>query len=264
MSGLNALIWDVDGTLAETERDGHRIAFNTAFAELGLPWRWSEARYGALLVVTGGRERLLHDMASQPQAPARAAEREALASRLHQLKNQRYAEIVATGKIALRPGVVALMADCRLAGLPMAIATTTSRSNVDALLKAHFGPGWESGFAAVLCAKDAPLKKPHPQVYRQALEGLGLPARSVLAIEDSPPGVAACRAAAVPVIVARSVYFADFDALDALAVGAGLHSRIGWKQADNQPLATDASRELRVDLDLLREWHARGPVPAAS
>src|SRR5262249_30992666 len=80
---LRALIWDVDGTLAETERDGHRVAFNDAFAAANLPWRWSVERYGELLAISGGYERLLHDIAQRNDAPRAAAEREALARELH-------------------------------------------------------------------------------------------------------------------------------------------------------------------------------------
>src|SRR6267378_3503823 len=104
---IKSILWDVDGTLAETERDGHLRAFNQAFETLGLPWRWSEPRYAELLAVAGGRERLLHDMQSQPQRPAstRPQERQALAERVHRLKNELYSRIVAGGELPLREGV---------------------------------------------------------------------------------------------------------------------------------------------------------------
>ena len=102
---LKALLWDVDGTLAETERDGHLSAFNSAFESLNLPWRWSEPRYGELLAVTGGYERLLHDMSQRSEAPADAAERAQLARRIHREKNRAYEEIVRRGQLPLRPGV---------------------------------------------------------------------------------------------------------------------------------------------------------------
>ena len=246
---LKALIWDVDGTLAETERDGHRVAFNEAFKALGVPWRWSEARYGELLRVTGGFERLLHDMAAQADAPTSQQEREQLARRLHKAKNERYAQIVAAGSIALRGGVRELLDECTAASLPMAIATTTSRSNVDALLAAQLGTRWEQRFACVVCAEDAPSKKPDPQVYRIALQRLSLQADQVLAIEDSPAGVQACVSAGVPVIVTRSVYFADAPVPGACAFGPGLHSAEGW-----QPAATGADG--RIALAQLRHFLA--------
>lgn len=246
---LKALIWDVDGTLAETERDGHRVAFNRAFEALGLSWQWGSDHYGSLLEVTGGYERLMHDMARRPDAPGAPEARERLARELHKLKNGFYAEAVTRGAIALRPGVRELFDDAHAAGLPMAIATTTSRSNVDALLESHFGAGWLSRFAAVLTAEDAPVKKPDPQVYLRALERLNVAAAEALAVEDSSPGVRAARAARVPVIVTRSVYFADADVGGALAVGPSLGQAEGW-----QPAA--AAARGRVDLAQLRRWHA--------
>lgn len=255
-TALKALIWDVDGTLAETERDGHRVAFNAAFEALGVPWRWSEPRYGELLRVTGGVERMLHDMATQPDAPASQQEREQLARRLHKEKNERYAQIVAAGGIALRGGVRELLDECTAAGLPMAIATTTSRSNVDALLAAHLGARWEERFACVVCAEDAPSKKPDPLAYRIALQRLGLQADEALAIEDSPAGVQACVGANVPVIVTRSVYFADAPVPGALAVGPGLHCVQGW-----HPAAADGRG--RIDLAQLRHWCAASPKSAS-
>jgi HAD superfamily hydrolase (TIGR01509 family) len=206
---LRALIWDVDGTVAETERDGHRLAFNAAFQALGVPWRWDVARYGKLLNVTGGRERLLHDMASRADAPEGDAERDKLARELHGLKNMIYAELVTGGAIAARPGVLRLMAECRGAGVALAVATTTSRSNVNALFTSLLGAGWEEGYAAVVCAEDAPLKKPHPQVYQRALQRLGLAAEEAFALEDSPNGLMAARAAGIACGVTRSVYFAE-------------------------------------------------------
>jgi HAD superfamily hydrolase (TIGR01509 family) len=238
---LRAVLWDVDGTLAETERDGHRVAFNLAFEALGLPWRWDEARYGQLLAVTGGVERLLHDMASRRDVPADC---EALARELHRLKTQRYAEIVRSGAIRLRPGVRELFNDCAAAGLRQAITTTTSRPNVEELLAAS----GLHGFEFMLCADSAPRKKPDPQVFQLALAQLGLPAGDVLAIEDSPAGVAACAAAGVPVVLARSAYFASAPAAGALAAGPGLHTTEGW-----WPPARPGPR---IDLPGLLEWLA--------
>lgn len=248
---LRALLWDVDGTLAETERDGHRVAFNAAFESQGLPWRWGVARYGELLAVTGGFERLLRDMESQPDAPPPGAEREALARQLHRVKNAHYADIVAEGGIALRDGVRELMNDCAEAGVAMAITTTTSRSNVDALLGAHFGAQWPQRFAAVLCAEDAPRKKPDPQVYTMARQALGLAPGEALAIEDSPAGVQACVAAGVLVVVTRSVYFANAPVPNALAVGESLGSGQGWscRAAARPPAGTG-----RIGLVQLQTW----------
>jgi HAD superfamily hydrolase (TIGR01509 family) len=248
---LKALLWDVDGTLAETERDGHRVAFNAAFESQGLPWRWGVARYGELLAVTGGFERLLRAMESQPDAPPPGAERETLARQLHGAKNLHYARIVAAGGIKLRDGVRALMDDCAEAGVTMTITTTTSRSNVDALLGAHFGAQWQRRFAAVLCAEDAPRKKPDPLVYTMALQALGLAPGEALAVEDSPAGVQACAAAGVAVVVTRSVYFADQPVPLALAVGQNLGSCQGWSYRAAAGLPAHSGR---IGLAQLQTW----------
>ncbi len=246
---LEAVLWDVDGTLAETERDGHRIAFNQAFRAADVPWTWDEQRYGALLEISGGRERLLFDMRSQEHAPIALAERERLAERLHRLKNERYADIVARGGLRLRDGVRELMDECVRADVRMGIVTTTSRCNVDALLGRQLGHQWESMFSTVVCAEQAPQKKPDPQAYLLALQALGLAAVSVLAIEDAPAGVAAAQAAGVPVIVTRSHYFPDAAAAGVVAEGPSLGSAYGW--------CPDAeSGSTRIGLEQLRRWHS--------
>jgi len=245
---LKALLWDVDGTLAETERDGHLPAFNRSFEALGLPWHWSESRYGELLTVAGGRERLLHDMQHSGLGPADPAEREVLAERLHHAKNRFYAELVAGGGLPLRPGVRELLADCAEQNLPIGIVTTTSRPNVDALLETQLGPGWESKFAAIVTAREAPVKKPDPQAYLIALQALDVRPHEAVAIEDSAPGVAATEAAGIPVIVTRSHYFPATQAPQGLAVGESLGSTDGWFPAAGPGRS-------RIDLEQIRRWY---------
>ena len=251
MSQLQALLWDVDGTIAETERDGHRVAFNQAFEAFGLPWRWDEARYGELLCVTGGRERLMHDMDRRLDAPPLAGERDALARALHAKKNALYAERVAGVGIPLRDGVLELMCECHEQGVRMAIATTTSRANVEALLGRHLGPRWADWFEAIVCGEDVQRKKPDPEVYVQALQRLRLGPLRTVTLEDSPGGVAAARAAHCPVVVTRSAYFAVAPIVGALAVGPGLHTRAGWRPA--LPARAGAPVQ-RVGLADLVDW----------
>jgi HAD superfamily hydrolase (TIGR01509 family) len=236
MKRLRAVLWDVDGTLAETERDGHRVAFNLAFEEAGLPWRWDEARYGELLRVAGGRERLLADMETRRDAPADAA------------------ELVRQDKLHLRPGVRALMDECEEQGVAMAITTTTSRSNLDALLSANLGRGWSKRFAAVVCGEDVSRKKPDPEVFNKALERLAVAPAAAIAIEDSPDGAAAARAAGVPVMVTRSFYFADAPIDAAVAIGPGLHTRRGWRPDPGG--AKPGSSTDRLRLEDIDRWHA--------
>ena len=250
--GLCALLWDVDGTLAETERDGHLVAFNTVFAEAGLPYRWSDERYAELLRIAGGRERLEHDLAQQADAPATPPARRALAEQLHRAKNAAYERIVASGSIALRAGVAALLDDCTAAALPMAIVTTTSGVNIDVLLRTQLGAHWRERFAAVVGAEQAPRKKPDPQAYAQALDLLGIAAHQALAIEDAPAGIMAARAAGVPVVVQHSHYFPGLDDDDTLASGPSLAYGAGWRAPLN------AAPYERISLSVLGAWHARG------
>lgn len=223
---LRALLWDVDGTVAETEAQGHRLAFNQAFESMGLPWRWDVPLYGELLHVTGGRERLLAFMAGRPDAPTAASEREALAAALHPLKNRLYADLVAAGGIAARPGVLRLMDECRQSGVALAVATTTSTANVEALFSSLFGVRWREGFAAVVCAEDAPRKKPDPEAYLLALARLNVRAEEALALEDSPNGLQAALAAGVRTGITRSAYFADADFTGAAFVNDDLDTPV--------------------------------------
>jgi HAD superfamily hydrolase (TIGR01509 family) len=252
MPRLRAVLWDVDGTLAETERDGHRVAFNQAFEICGLAWRWGETTYGQLLAVTGGRERLLHDMRHRPDAPASPTERDALAQRVHEIKNRCYAELVDKLGIPLRPGVRELVDEVACRGAANAIVTTTSRANVDALLGKHLGRRWADGFAAVVCAEDVQRKKPDPAAYLEALARLRLEAADAIAIEDAPAGVTAARSAGCAVIVTRSVYFDQAEVSEAAAIGPGLHSRAGWRPALTERPCASAS----VGFDDLQRWWA--------
>ena len=246
---IRALLWDVDGTLAETERDGHLVAFNRAFEALDVPWRWSEPHYGELLAVAGGRERLLHDISRREEAPGDARQREALAETVHRLKNQIYAEIVGRGDLPLRAGVAELLSECCRAHPPMGIVTTTSRGNVQALLECHLGSHWQGHFATVVCAEEAPRKKPDPQVYRLALEALRLRPHETVAIEDAPAGIEAAQRAGVPVIVTHSHYFPARAAVGALAFGPSLGRTEGW-----QPGADP--RAARISLDQIMLWYS--------
>src|SRR5882762_301751 len=247
---IKSILWDVDGTLAETERDGHLKAFNQAFEALDLPWRWSEPRYAELLAVAGGRERLLHDMQSQRTASTHPQERQALAERVHHLKNELYARIVASGELPLREGVRELLDDCERGRVRLGIVTTTSRSNVEVLLKTHLGKDWESTFDTVVCAQDAPEKKPHPQAYLLALDTLKLRPHEAVAMEDAQAGIAAAQAAGVPVIVTRSHFFGSATSEGALAAGPSLGRIAGWHPAAD-------ARAARIGLDQIIRWHAR-------
>lgn len=216
---LKALIFDVDGTLAETE-ELHREAFNEAFAAAGYDWSWDRDLYRDLLKVTGGKERIRHYLETIGlELDSDAAE---MIAALHADKNKRYTEKVAVG-IELRPGVLRLIREARGEGLAIGIATTTSRSNLDALLDAGFGDGAESWIAAAVVGEDVKAKKPDPEAYAIALERLGLRAAECFAFEDSANGVKAAKGAGLAVVVTPGIYTAydDFTAADCVVSDLG-------------------------------------------
>ena len=202
-----ALILDVDGTLAETE-EAHRQAFNTAFAGAGLDWHWERAVYKDLLRVAGGKERIRAFDNSRDGPPLLS---DSEVAELHLIKTSLYAKLITEGGCPLRPGIRALLDSARQRGQPLAIATTTSRDNIDVLLSASLGQDWEQRFAAIVAGDEVTRKKPAPDVYLQVLAKLNLPARQCLAIEDSSIGLAAASGAGIPVLISRSAYFSDDD-----------------------------------------------------
>ena len=215
---LQALIFDVDGTLADTERDGHRVAFNAAFREAGLPWNWDVKLYGELLAVTGGKERMVHY--AQRYAPQLAARADFphLVRKLHSLKTSHYVHLVEGGALPLRPGVSSMIHEARQAGLKLAIATTTSPENVAALLRASLGHDAEKWFDVIGAGDIVPAKKPAPDIYLWVLARLGVPAAGCLAIEDSAHGLRAALAAGIPTLVTENGYTRGQDFSGAVAV----------------------------------------------
>ena len=209
---LRALIFDVDGTLADTE-ELHRQAFNAAFAEVGRDWHWDSASYTQLLNISGGKERILHYW-RQRQPDLVALDGSALqdsVERMHALKLAAYERMVQDGAVQLRPGVLSLIEAASAAGLRLAIATTTSPANIGVLLRSAIGPDWRHHFQLVEDASTAARKKPHPQVYRQTLERLQLPASACLAFEDSANGLQAALGAGLATIVTPTGYTAAHD-----------------------------------------------------
>jgi HAD superfamily hydrolase (TIGR01509 family) len=216
---LNALIFDVDGTLADTE-SAHLAAFNQAFAELGLDWHWDEATYTELLNISGGKERVLHYW-QRVNPEVRVLDPLALQDRLariHALKTAFYTAAVNDGQVSLRPGVLALMDEARSAGLQLAIATTTSPVNIATLLRRAIGLDWRLNFSAIGDASTAPVKKPDPQVYLQMLAALNLQPQQCLAFEDSSNGLRAARAAGLATVVTPTHFTAHHDFSAALCV----------------------------------------------
>jgi HAD superfamily hydrolase (TIGR01509 family) len=202
---FDALIFDVDGTLADTE-ELHRQAFNEAFFACGINWRWGPALYAELLQITGGKERIASYL-SQQRLPA--AERGRLLRsipQIHATKTRLYQELVALGHLLPRDGVRRLIMEARSAGLKLAIASTTSPENVESLLTSSFGsdaPGW---FAAIATGDVVARKKPAPDIYNLALEQLGVAPRRAIAFEDSAIGLRAAKAAGLFTVATPSLW----------------------------------------------------------
>lgn len=204
---LRSIIFDVDGTLAETE-EAHRAAFNAAFADFGLDWTWSVEEYRRLLRTTGGKERVIAFQRGLPQDTRRLDL--ATITALHENKTRRYGELLRKGGVALRPGVERVIKEARGSGLSIAIATTTSPQNVERLCQCCFGAGARDVFDVVAAGDDVHFKKPAPDIYLLALARLGHPPDECLAIEDSENGVEAAKGAGLSVVVAPS-YYTDQD-----------------------------------------------------
>jgi HAD superfamily hydrolase (TIGR01509 family) len=238
---LEALIFDVDGTLAETE-ELHRVAFNDAFAAAGLPWHWDQALYAQLLAVTGGKERIAHfqhvaNLPDRLDATAIAA--------LHAEKTARYAARVAQGGLALRPGVRRLLNQAHDAKLRLAIATTTSRPNVEALLAACAPL---PAFDVIAAGDEVARKKPAPDVYQAALAALDLPPDACLAIEDTENGLRSAAGAGLRCVMTVSVY----GGTGPFAGAAAVLSDLGEPGAPFTVLAGPASPSGCADLVYLR------------
>ncbi|MFD1893647.1 HAD-IA family hydrolase [Ottowia beijingensis] len=238
---LQALIFDVDGTLADTEL-AHLAAFNQAFAQEGIGWQWDVPLYTQLLEVSGGKERMLHYWKQvRPDVTDLGNRVQATIARLHELKTAAYEQAVRDGAVQLRPGVLALIEAAHAEGLRLAIATTTSAVNIVALLRRAIGPDWQRFFTVVEDASTAPRKKPDPMVYQQTLARLAVPAAACLAFEDSANGLMAARTAKLATIVTPNDFTAHHDFTGALRVLPDLAG---------------------VSVAQLREWHAQStPQP---
>jgi HAD superfamily hydrolase (TIGR01509 family) len=197
---LRALIFDVDGTLADTE-ELHRQAFNSAFRELDIPCEWSAVEYKRLLEISGGKERIAQYAESLELG---SAERKAMlnsASVIHSTKTRIYKELIERGKLPFRPGVKRLLEEARAAGLKLAIATTTTLDNVQALIDSAWGRNRIGWFDAVGAGDLVERKKPAPDIYEQVLSTLRVPADECIAFEDSVNGLRAARAAGLVTVV---------------------------------------------------------------
>jgi HAD superfamily hydrolase (TIGR01509 family) len=202
---IKAIIFDVDGTLADTE-DGHRIAFNKTFEQSGLGWHWDVPLYDQLLAVTGGKERIRYYLRDFLPGFAKPADFDGFVRQLYAVKTQHYIAMVRSGQIPLRPGIKTLIEEAHGAGIALAIATTTAPDNVAALLEVGLGPQWADLFGAVGCGDMVPHKKPAPDVYLWVLQQLGVQAADCIALEDSDNGLRSSVAAGIRTYITVNAY----------------------------------------------------------
>lgn len=204
---MKALIFDCDGVLVDTERDGHRVAFNRAFADVGLDVFWDVELYGELLKIAGGKERIrgYFDTAGWPE---RATDKDAFVAELHKRKTAIFTEIIASGQLPLRSGVVRLVDEAAAAGIRLGVCTTSNPLSVDGVLDL-MGAERKRKFDFVLAGDIVKRKKPDPEIYLLAKERLGLPSESCMVIEDSRNGLIAARGAGMPCLITTSTYTTD-------------------------------------------------------
>ncbi len=246
MTQLKALIFDVDGTLADTERDGHRLAFNAAFKEAGFDWFWDEDLYGKLIEVAGGKERIRFYLSEYLPDFVPEKDWDDFVLDLHKLKIKHYAELLSQGVIPLRVGVKRLLSEARERNLRLAIATTSALPNVEALLVGRIDKDW---FEVIAAGDVVEQKKPAPDIYFYVLEKLGLKAEECLVFEDSFQGWSAAKAAGLKTIITVNGYTKNQDFSGANLVVDCL----GEPDKCCEVLAGDVADFCCVNLDVVEE-----------
>jgi len=252
MSRLTTLLFDVDGTLAETE-EIHRKAFNRAFQQAGLEWHWSQELYAGLLAVTGGKERIRYFLDTHLPGFEAPTDMDEYIAALHAAKTDIYTRTVASGEVVMRPGVKRLLAEARQAGLRLGIATTTTPANVTALLRHGLADDAEDWFDVIAAGAVVPNKKPAPDIYFYAMEKLGVSAAECLAFEDSENGLRSAQGAGLRTLVTVSHYSRGQDFSGAALV----LDQLGEPDHPFEVLAGDADDYRFVTVDQLRELHAQ-------
>ena len=257
-SKLEALLLDVDGTLADTE-EVHRQAFNLAFARAGLDWVWGQDLYHDLLSVTGGKERIRYFLDRDRPDVSLPGDADAFIAQLHRSKTEFYVAMLADGTVPLRPGIERLIRDAKAHGLRLAIVTTTSPENVTALFEHSFGDNVADWFDVIAAGGVVLNKKPAPDIYEYALSELGLDAGQCIAIEDSANGLASARAAGVATLITVNRYTEDHD----FAGAAVVLDHLGEPALPCRMMQGDLQPGAFVDTVYLQRLHAHCQVARA-
>jgi HAD superfamily hydrolase (TIGR01509 family) len=212
---LEALIFDVDGTLADTE-ESHRQAFNAAFIQYELWWEWDHDLYAELLSISGGRERIAAFVESRDVPDAEKERLRNLVPAIHRTKTELFTQLIADGRARFRRGVARLLREAHDRGMRVAIASTTTAVNVEALLATNLGPNAYRDFACIACGDQVEHKKPAPDIYQLAIHTLGVAPETCVAFEDSANGVTAAKAAGLFTVATPTRWTArqDFAAAD--------------------------------------------------
>ena len=259
MAELKALLFDVDGTLADTEKDGHRVAFNMAFEEAGLDWHWDVELYDRLLAVTGGKERIRYYLDQFNTDFEKPDNFDAFVKGLHAAKTRFYTQLLGEGRIPLRPGVERLLNEAREQGYRLAIATTTTPENVTALLENTLGPESIEWFEVIAAGDIVPAKKPAPDIYVWAMEQMGLAPAECIAFEDSENGIRSSRAAGLSTIVTVNDYTRNHDFSKAVLV----LDHMGEPDQPFTVLQGEAYGHRWLNMDLVSHLHQQAQPAAA-
>jgi HAD superfamily hydrolase (TIGR01509 family) len=257
---MPALIFDCDGVLADTERDGHRVAFNQMFREFGVPIEWDEETYRSKLTIGGGKERMAAELTPEFVAaqgfPGGAAEHADLVAPWHRRKTEIYKNLVAAGRLPTRPGITRVIADAQDAGWLLGVASTSAEESVRAILEQAAGAERADRFDVFLAGDVVPRKKPAPDIYALAVERLGLPGSEVLVVEDSRNGLLAATYAGLRCVVTVNDYTADEPNDEAVLVvtslgdPAGEHTTVIANRSAAHPGAYVTLADLAACLDL--------------